>query len=75
MRIYGRVQEPNWAFTLLQPLLVQQVDDACENGCGRRRATYTAGLVEINSREVEAKGGDVGKCASGGVEDLFAVWG
>lgn len=69
-----RVQEPYRALALLQSLLIQQIDDAGEDGSRCRRSTNTVGPIEPYCRELESQRRDVGVGTAGGVEDRLVVF-
>jgi hypothetical protein len=73
MLVDDGVEESNWSFALLQPLLVQQVDDTGKDWGRCRSATNTVGLVEPDSRELETEGGDIREGSTRRVEGLLGV--
>ena len=73
MLVDDGVEESNWSLALLQPLLVQQVNDTGEDRGRCRSATDTVCFVKPDSRELETEGGDIGECSTRRVEGLLGV--
>lgn len=73
MLVDDGVQESDWTLALLQPLLVQQIDDTGKDRGRCQSTTNTVGLIEPHSRKLETKGRDIWEGSTRRVEGLFGV--
>lgn len=73
MGIQRRVQEPQWALTYRDPLLVDAVDDPREDGRGRARASREAELASDVDGNVVTVGCDVRDPATDAVVDASRI--